>query len=685
MSEPSPPLVIAVDTGGTFTDFIALLPDGSQIAHKALSTPHDPGEAVLTGLRELLAKLESEGRLPAERSAIRFVHGSTVATNAILERKGAKTAFVATRGFKDLLHIGRQARRELYDLTPALPPPLVPAEACFEVEERVSADGEVVRPLEVGSVEALLEALREGGFQSVAVVFLHSYLRPDHEEAVATRLRGAGFAVSASHEILPEHREFERASTTVLNAYVSPLMSRYLNRLSGSIREEFGFSAMRVMQSNGGVTDAEHAGRHGVHTILSGPAGGVVGALKAAQRAGATRVITFDMGGTSTDVSLLPGELAHTTESEIEGYPVRIPVLDIHTVGAGGGSIAWVDEGGALRVGPQSAGAAPGPACYGRGGEHFTVTDANVVLNRLPGRWFMGGRMPIDRSAAEAACRRLATLLGASLEDAARAVLAVVNAQMERAVKVISVERGWDPRAFTLVAFGGAGALHGCELAGSLGIPSVLIPPNPGVLSSFGMAVADVVFTFSQALLGPLDPGRVAEAKRRAQALWQRAHEALAAEGVTEEHRKVSLAVDLRYRRQSYELTLPAPFLLHEPEEACLGRLAEAYHRAHEEAYGYAHRGEGVEFVAVRARAEGAIPRPSSAALEPGKAKPQPVERIAAYFGRERLETPVYLRSKLKAECELTGPAIVVEEHATTVVPPAHRCRVDPSGALWIS
>lgn len=684
MTKAAPPLVIGVDTGGTFTDFIALLPDGSRVAHKELSTPHDPGEAVLTGLRELLSRLEREGRLPPGRASIRVVHGSTVATNAVLERKGAKTAFVTTKGFKDLLHIGRQARPELYELMPLAAPPIIPPEACFEVGERTGAGGEILLPLFEVEVEALVEALRSGGFESVAVTFLHSYLRPDHEREVADRLREAGFAVSASHEILPEHREFERASTTVLNAYVSPLMSRYLGRLGGRIQGELGLGAMRVMQSNGGVIDAERAGRHAVHTVLSGPAGGVVGAMRAASRAGATQIITFDMGGTSTDVSLLPGELAYTTESRIEGYPLRIPILDIHTVGAGGGSIAWIDAGGALRVGPQSAGADPGPACYGRGGGRFTVTDANVVLGRLPGRWFMGGRMELDKRAAEAACERLASELGAAPEDAARAVLSVVNAQMERALKVISVERGRDPREFTLVSFGGAGSLHACELARSLGIPAVLIPPDPGVLSSFGMAVADVVFTFSQGLLGPLDPERVAEAKAWAEKLWRRSWEALAGEGVEEERRKISLYVDLRYSRQSYELTLPAPYLRRAPEGECLALLAEAYHRAHEGAYGYNHPSERIELVAVRAKAEGVIERPSPAPLEPAAEKPRPVEHVPAVFDAGRVETPVYLRSRLGAGSELSGPAIVVEEHSTILIPPGHTCRVDPSGALWI-
>ncbi len=473
-------LVISVDTGGTFTDFIAIAPDGRVWTHKRLSTPHDPAEAVLQGLDELLATLAAEG-LAASR--MRLVHGSTVATNAVLERRGARTALVVTEGFRDLLLIGRQNRRELYDLMPKAPPPLIPRELSFEVRERLGPGGEVVTPLDERSVAALLPALSQAGVESVAVVLLHSYANPDHERRVAGALREQGYFVSASCDILPEHREYERASTTALNAYVSPIMQRYLGRLNKAALEK-GFADLRIMQSSGGVTDAEHAGAYAVHTILSGPAGGVVGALKVARALGIDHIITLDMGGTSTDVSLVPGALKVTTESEIEGFPIRVPVIDIHTVGAGGGSIAWLDAGGALRAGPQSAGADPGPACYGRGGEHFTVTDANVLLDRLPRDWFLGGRMQLDLDAAEGACRRLADRLGASLEDTAYSVLQVVASNMERAIKVISVERGYDPRDFCLVSFGGAGALHACELAREPFHPQGAGAPLPG--SAFG-------------------------------------------------------------------------------------------------------------------------------------------------------------------------------------------------------
>lgn len=675
-------LVISVDTGGTFTDFIAIAPDGRVWTHKRLSTPHDPAEAVLQGLDELLATLAAEG-LAASR--MRLVHGSTVATNAVLERRGARTALVVTEGFRDLLLIGRQNRRELYDLMPKAPPPLIPRELSFEVRERLGPGGEVVTPLDERSVAALLPALSQAGVESVAVVLLHSYANPDHERRVAGALREQGYFVSASCDILPEHREYERASTTALNAYVSPIMQRYLGRLNKAALEK-GFADLRIMQSSGGVTDAEHAGAYAVHTILSGPAGGVVGALKVARALGIDHIITLDMGGTSTDVSLVPGALKVTTESEIEGFPIRIPVIDIHTVGAGGGSIAWLDAGGALRAGPQSAGADPGPACYGRGGEHFTVTDANVLLDRLPRDWFLGGRMQLDLDAAEGACRRLADRLGASLEDTAYSVLQVVASNMERAIKVISVERGYDPRDFCLVSFGGAGALHACELARSLSIPKVLVPPYPGVLSALGMAVSDVVKSYVQGLLGPLDEARLQRARETARKLVERAAADLQREGVAPGDGVIHVLLDLRYQRQSFELTLPAPQLTDErigPGDLC-SELSSAFHQAHETAYGYANPGERIQLVAVRVRAEGRIERGVPPSVGQGSGAPVPDQALMTRFDGARVRTPVYRREQLMAGASIPGPAILVEPHATTVIPPHDTAWVTPTGALLI-
>jgi len=678
----SPALVIGVDTGGTFTDFMAILPDGWLVAHKRLSTPEDPAQSVLEGLDELLEMLGIE---PAagKSGPVRLVHGSTVATNAVLERKGAKTGLLVTEGFRDLLLIGRQDRRALYDLTPAAPEPLIPRELSLEAVERTGAGGEVVVPLDEASVQRAAGAFAKAGVESVAVVFLHSYASPGHEQRAAELLRERGFFVSASHEVLPEHREYERASTTALNAYVSPVMQRYLRRLSAAAAAR-GLGSLRVMQSSGGVTDASAAGRWAVHTILSGPAGGVVGALQAAREAGFAYIITLDMGGTSTDVSLLPGELKVTTESEIEGYPVRVPVLDIHTVGAGGGSIAWIDAGGALRVGPRSAGARPGPACYGRGGRELTVTDANLLLGRLPAEWFLGGRMKLDVAAAWEAGRRLAGALGATVEDAAYSTLQVVASNMERAIKKISVERGFDPREFALVAFGGAGALHACELARALSIPRVLVPAHPGVLSALGMAVSDVVKTYVQGLLGPLDERRAAALQKAAAELVRRAQADLDQEGIPAADRAFHLWVDLRFGRQSFELSIPAPGLLEAEPPRLLDDLAAGFHREHVRAYGYTSPDQPIEVVAVRLRAEGRTgPRPTRPlALQQGT--PRPVQALKARFAAGVLETPVFRRDQLGAGAEIPGPAVIVEPHATAVVPPGDLCRVHPLGALVI-
>lgn len=683
-ASPGLPFLFGIDTGGTFTDFVAMTPDGRVYTHKQLSTPADPAVAVLDGLDHLLQSIVelSENEICDENT--RLVHGSTVATNAILERTGARTALVTTEGFGDLLAIGRQNRRQLYDLTPTAPVPLVDREDIVELPERMSVDGRVLHALDMEAARRLARRLKEAGIESVALVFLHSYVNPEHEQAVAQRLRQAGLMVSASFEVLPEHREYERASTTALNAYVAPLMSRYLNHLSHALHER-GFTQFRVMQSSGGVTSPEHAGTFAVHTVLSGPAGGVVGALHAGEVCDVTHLITLDMGGTSTDVALIPGTLQTTTESDIEGFPVRIPVLDIHTVGSGGGSIAWIDAGGALRVGPRSAGADPGPAAYGRGGKAFTVTDANLLLGRLPADWFLGGALPLDPDAAKAAAGPIAEQMGATWESVAFGTLQVVNANMERAVKVISVERGHDPREFTLVCFGGAGALHGCELARNLRIPRVLVPPYPGILSALGMARARVVKSYVQALLAPVDANSLKRAQDLLKTLHQRARTDLELEGVAPDLHTYIAHVDVRYVHQSYELSIPAASLMERSAEEAALKLSELFNDAHESAYGHAHPGEPIELVAVRLRAEGILPTPPLPAAPSGQRKAMPVAERGVYFTSGWKQTPIYERAHLGASCTFEGPAVVVEKHATTLIPPDAVCTVRSSGALMIT
>jgi N-methylhydantoinase A/oxoprolinase/acetone carboxylase beta subunit len=567
---------IGIDTGGTFTDFVVW--DGKRCrTHKVRSTPADPAAAILQGL----------GELGASGGVEEIVHGSTVATNALLERKGARTAFVTTEGFEDLLVIGRQNRRELYNFFAQAPSRLAPAELTFGLPERMLHDGSVHRALESAATEDLARRLFELGVESCAVCLLHAYGNGAHESCFAEKLRSCWAAagreplfVSLSHEILPEYREYERAATTLVNAYVSPLMGRYLGRLS----EKLGSTRLRVMQSNGGSISADAAGRSAVHTVLSGPAGGVIGAAAVARAAGFERIISFDMGGTSTDVSLYDGAFTYSTETTLGDFPIRVPMLDIHSVGAGGGSIAWLDSAGALRVGPQSAGAQPGPACYGEG-EEITVTDANLALGRIDPARFLGGRMRLDVDRCRQFLERFAGRLGVSAEEAARAIVNVANSNMERAIRKVSVERGHDPREFALLSFGGAGGQHACELAERLEIPTVIVPRHAGVLSALGMLVADCVRDYSRSVLGKAAAPVFAELEARAAGEY-------ADQGFAEVVYERS--IDLRYRGQSYEITVP-------------WEQRDKFAELHRRLYGYDHPGREVEQVTARVKAVGVV------------------------------------------------------------------------------
>jgi N-methylhydantoinase A len=648
---------IGIDIGGTFTDFVRYDPGRGTIeTAKRLSTPSDPAAAVLAGLGDEAGRRE-------------LVHGSTVATNALLERKGAPTALITTRGFRDVLHIGRQDRPALYDLLGGLPPPLVPRRWRFEVDERVDAHGDVLRPLDPDEVRRLIPLLQAEGVTSVAISLLFSFLHPAHEETIARLLREAGLSASASCEILPEFREYERASTTAVNAYVSPIMDRYLARLAAAL----GGDELRIMQSNGGSISAAEARRNAVRCILSGPAGGVVGAQAVGRAAGLGQLITFDMGGTSTDVSLVDGALRTTTEAAVGGYPLRIPILDIHTVGSGGGSLAVVDPGGALRVGPASAGADPGPACYGRG-DQPTVTDANLVLGRLAPDFFLGGEMAIEPARAEEAIGRLAASLDLSPERCALGVVAVANAHMARALRVISVERGRDPRYFTLVSFGGAGGLHAADLARGLGIPQVLVSPYASTLSALGMVMADVVKDYTQTVMVPATTPP-AELAARLQPLMARAAGELRAEGVPETGMAIEPALDVRYVGQSYEL--PVPF---GPD------ALERFHAAHEAAYGYADRAAPAEVVNVRVRAVGRVARP---VLQPRPEEgPDPADALIdhrpVWLADGRQPVPFYRGEALAPGNRIEGPAVVVRSDTTILLQATDRARVDPHSNLLI-
>jgi N-methylhydantoinase A len=643
---------IGIDTGGTFTDFVVVR-DGRIEVFKKFSTPREPDAAILEGLK---------GLQPSE-----VIHGSTVATNALLERKGARVALLTTEGFEDVLAIGRQTRRELYNIFVRRPDPLVPAELRFGVKERTLYDGSIDRSLDMEHLQTLVAALKRGGVEAAAVCLLFSFANSKHEEAVAEALAPLGIPVSLSSRVLAEYREYERTSTTVINAYLAPLMGKYLNRLSGHL----GKTRLRVMQSNGGAVRARTAADLPVHTIVSGPAGGVVGAFHAASACGYSEIITFDMGGTSTDVALCEGGIRVTHEAEIDGLPVGIPIIDIHTVGAGGGSIAELDAGGALKVGPSSAGADPGPMCYGKGGERFTVTDANVVLGRLPARFFLGGTVPlaVDRI-APAVSRMPWTRQWHSLYTIAQGVIDVVNSNMEQAIRLISIERGYDPRDFALVSFGGAGGLHAADLARALSIPRVVVPRYPGALSALGLLLSDVRKDYSRSMLISAD-GAESRIRHELESLHQAGRADLKDEGFEGKSVRVVDSIDLRYRGQSYELTVPFT----------RGFVA-SFHKLHERRYGHSDPARAVEIVNVRSTFFGRAPKIRFPKMPKTRRKPQPLEVISVWFNGKAQRTSVYDRSGLQHGQMVKGPAIVGEYSSTTLVPPDFVCEVDAFGNL---
>ncbi len=648
--------VLAVDTGGTFTDLL-LLADGVLSTLKLPSTPKDPADAVLAGCRKLLGSPR----------AYRLLHGSTVATNSLLERKGARVILVTNRGFEDVLEIGRQNRPQLYSLVGHRPPPLVSREDRVGISGRSGPEGEEIEaldPVELGGLGRRIE-----GAEALAVVLLHSYANADHEEAVAAALEGLGLPLSVSSRLLPEYREYERTSTTAVNAYVSPVMSRYLGRL----HEESGASPVHIMASNGGAVPVDRARREPVHTVLSGPAGGVVGALAWAERAGFEQIITFDMGGTSTDVSLCPGRPLHTREFEIAGQPVAVPVIDIHTVGAGGGSLARVDPGGALRVGPESAGADPGPITYGQGGQELTVTDAHVWLQRLPAEAFLGGTGRLHREAISEPLEELAGRLGRTREDAAEGILSVANTAMERALRVISVERGFDPAEFVIVAFGGAGALHVAELAERLGTALALVPPDPGLLSAYGMLAAPPTREVSRTLLiSSDDPTPNIRLEEAFQSLEAQAVKEMVEEGNDPASLTTRHWVDARYRGQSFELRVPKAGWI------------EAFHEAHGERYGYSRPETPVEAVTLRAVAE-APPLTLTPTPLPEAEDDPPLEEGTAYYEGNEIQLWRVWRKDLFKGHALKGPGIVLEYSSTTWLPPGWQLEVDAWGSLLLS
>lgn len=691
-------LLVGIDVGGTFTDFVVWRDDRLHV-HKVPTTPADQSIAIIQGLREL-------GLLTGDAPALALVHGMTVATNALLERRGARTALLTTAGFADALVIGRQNRPQLYRLHQERPAALVADPHRLEIDERLDYQGNVITPLAESDVPALAARLRAAEIESLAVVFLFSFRNPAHEQRAAELLRAAlpDLPISLSSDILPEYREYERTATTVINAYVQPLVARYLARLAQTLATELPGArpAVHIMQSNGGVIGLEQAATQAARVVLSGPAGGAVGAFAIAEQAmrslspslpispsahNAVNLITFDMGGTSTDVALCPGRIPTTAESTITDLPLRLPVIDIHTVGAGGGSIAFVDAGGALQVGPRSAGAVPGPACYGRGGDLPTVTDANLVLGRLDAAGFLGGhgQVRLDEAAARRVLQQLGDQLHLSVEEAALGVVRVANATMERALRRVSVERGHDPRAFVLLPFGGAGPLHACELATDLGVTRILCPPNPGVLSAYGMLMADVTSEASQALLADApalfdDPAPLTAAIA---ALTGKALAVLARENVATV--TTTAALDLRYQGQSYELTAPLALPV---TPASVADAVTAFHVAHAQRYGYAMPQERVEAVTVRLRAAAPGVKPSlpfATAPATTAAAVAIVHTKPVWFAATGpVPTACYARDRLQFGHRLAGPALILQYDTTIVLTPDWSAAVDEMLNLWM-
>lgn len=649
-------LLLGVDTGGTFTDFVLQSDSGLQ-TYKLPSTPDDPSRAILQGLEYFFGQ-----KLPHN---LEIIHGSTVATNAFLERKGAKTLLVTTYGFEDVLFIGRQNRSRLYDFNIIRPPDIICRDQVVGVKERMLFDGSVLQPLGKSVGRRLRRICRDKMIESVCVCLLHSYANDTHERSIKEEMVPLHIPVTLSSEILPEFREYERLTTTLINGYLGPVISSYIKRL----KKQIGSVSLHIQQSNGGILPADNIEKRAIYTVLSGPAGGVHGAHQLAREMALDKIITFDMGGTSTDVSLCDQTPSLTRDLRIDGYPIRIEVMDIHTVGAGGGSLAHIDSGGLLKIGPESAGARPGPICYGFGGRKLTVTDANLFLGRLLPHQFMGGTMQLKRKMVDRAMGKLAKQLAIDPVAAALGIIRIVNASMAKAIRAVSLEKGYDPKEFSLFAFGGASGLHSCELARELAIQKIVIPARAGILSAQGMVFADPVLDYMQAIF--------LRGKELNTPVLAAAMKTLVNKGLAETKalcRKeapadidISRFLNLRYQGQSYELSIP-----YEKD------FIELFHREHEHNFGYRLQNAALELVSIQCsvkinRKKQALPRQKKGT--PRKIKPlleQPV-----YFEHSPVKTPVFKRGDMETGATLTGPALVVDNYTTILLPDSFFLEVD--------
>lgn len=674
---------IGVDTGGTFTDvFLIEEQTGKSHVTKVPSTPSNPSIAVLNGVKQLLNELGIDSK---ELSF--FIHGTTVATNAMLELKGAKTALLTTKGFKDVLQIGRQTRPKLYEFRARKSEPLVPRHLRLEVDERIDAKGNILKKIDEEELAQIAETLKRDNIEALAICFINSYVNPSHEKEAKRILSKLvpNVSITLSCEILPEFKEYERTSTSVANAYVLPKMETYLHHLNNSLRKIEISSDLYIMQSNGGVISADTAIEMPVRTMLSGPAGGVLAGSIVAKNTPYKNIITIDMGGTSLDTALIENEVPqYTTMSEIDGKPIKVPMVELHTIGSGGGSIAWIDTGGALRVGPQSAGADPGPVCYGKGGMEPTVSDANVILGRLNPDVILGGRMKMDvESARRVMKEKIADPLGISVEEAAEGVLKVINANMVRGIRVISIEKGHDPRNFSLMAFGGAGPLHAVDIAKELGVKEVIIPPSPGIACAMGMLMADVRHDYVQTYTDELSKVDIVKANEILEAMKQEATEDLAKEGFSEKDIQLDASLDLRYLQQAYEINIPLTET--EINEETIDEATKVFHGLHEKVYGFKREDEELELVNIRLIGKGKIKDLNLESIENKVSKK--IEKIGErmiYFNGEFVETPVYNRSDLYTNSTIIGPAVIEQLDSTIIIHPKQKAVTDKFGNLII-
>ena len=676
---------IGVDVGGTFTDFTLLKEmTGEVLFYKISSTPSDPSEAILVGVSEMLAEFG------VDAVDVSFIgHGTTVATNLIIERKGDKTALITTRGFRDVLEIGRQTRPHLYDYQVHNPPILVPRALRFEVSERLDSTGNEVRTVDVEEVDAIIDELVAADVKAVAICFLHSYINPTHEALVRDRLRARlpNLYVTASSDLLPEFREFERLSTTVLNTYSGPRMQTYLDRLANNVSSTGSTVVPYTIHSNGGLMSIPTVRQFPVRTCLSGPAAGVVGAAIVATQAGFENVVTFDVGGTSTDVSVIVnGQPQFTSNRTVADYPVKMPMVDIQVIGAGGGSIASIDDAGALKVGPHSAGAVPGPVAYGRGGDQPTVTDANVVLHRLNPVTLLNGKLKVKEGDARRVLEnKVAAPLGLALEDAAIGILRITNANMGRAIRSVSTERGHDLSKFALMAFGGAGPLHACDVAAECGIPTVIIPREPGTMCARGILLSDISFDFVRTLIATGTPSSWISVERNIAEMRAEGAAWLKGEKVAADQRRYIQIVEARYEGQNFEIAVAVP-----PDGSMsFDDFLTDFGKGHLAEYGYDIPDRTVEVVNCRVKAVGLVPKPHDD-FQPGNLGTLDEARVGSrtvlFSARsQRVDTPVYDRSRLPLETGFRGPAIIEEMSSTTVVPPEAAFHVDRIGNIIIS